>query len=70
VDPPRAVVKMNALSAHAGRSELQKFYSGSATGSRLFLVTGAGAERALRGVAKEHSSAGVAVAVARQEVEV
>ena len=57
------VVKMNALSAHAGRAELQKFYAGFKNRVRhLFLVHGEPVQsEGFAAWAKEHSSASVAV---------
>ena len=57
------VVKMNALSAHAGNSELQKFYGGFRNRVRnLFLVHGEPAQsEGFAAWAKEHSTASVSV---------
>ncbi|HZN61651.1 MAG TPA: MBL fold metallo-hydrolase [Planctomycetota bacterium] len=57
------VVKMNALSAHAGRGELQTFYRGFKNRVRkLFLVHGEPAQSdAFAAWAKEHSTADVSV---------
>jgi metallo-beta-lactamase family protein len=57
------VVKMNALSAHAGRGELQTFYRGfNNRVRRLFLVHGEPAQSdGFAAWAKEHSTADVSV---------
>jgi metallo-beta-lactamase family protein len=66
------VVKMNALSAHAGRGELQAFYQGFKNRvRRLFLVHGEPAQsEAFAGWAKEHSTATVEVPGQGESVEV
>ena len=65
------VVKMNALSAHAGRADLQKFYAGFKNRVRnLFLVHGEPVQsEGFAAWAKEHSSASVAVPDNGQAVE-
>jgi metallo-beta-lactamase family protein len=65
------IVKMNALSAHAGRGELEKFYRGFGNRVRhLFLVHGEPAQsEPFAAWAKESSSARVEVAVPAESVE-
>jgi len=65
------VVKMNALSAHAGRGELEKFYRGFGNRVRhLFLVHGEPAQsEPFAAWAKENSNARVAVAAPAESVE-
>ena len=66
------VVKMNALSAHAGRGELQTFFRGFRNRvRRLFLVHGEPAQSdAFAAWAKEHSTAQVAVPSLGEEADV
>ena len=65
------VVKMNALSAHAGRADLQKFYAGfKNTVRNLFLVHGEPEQsEAFAAWAREHSSASVSVPDNHESVE-
>ena len=66
------VVKMNALSAHAGRSELRKFYGGFQDRVRhLFLVHGEPEQSEAFGAwAREQSSAEVQVPEQNQIIEI
>ncbi|HEU4339727.1 MAG TPA: MBL fold metallo-hydrolase [Planctomycetota bacterium] len=66
------VVKMNALSAHAGKSELQKFYQGFRNRVRnVFLVHGEPSQsEGFASWAKEHSTASVSVPNHGQAVEI
>jgi len=72
VDRRAKVVKMNALSAHAGKGELRKFYGGFGNRvRRLFLVHGEPEQsEPFAAWAKEHSSARVEVASPAEEVEI
>ena len=65
------VVKMNALSAHAGRGELQTFYRGFQNRvRRLFLVHGEPAQSdGFAAWAKEHSTADISVPERGERVE-
>ena len=65
------IVKMNALSAHAGRGELEKFYRGFGNRVRhLFLVHGEPAQsEPFAAWAKANSSARVEVAAPAESVE-
>jgi metallo-beta-lactamase family protein len=65
------VVKMNALSAHAGRKELQRFYGGFQNRVRkLFLVHGEPVQsEGFASWAKEHSSASVSIPAHGESVE-
>ncbi|HZL72946.1 MAG TPA: MBL fold metallo-hydrolase RNA specificity domain-containing protein, partial [Planctomycetota bacterium] len=66
------VVKMNALSAHAGRSELQTFYRGFKNRVRnLFLVHGEPSQsEGFAAWAKEHSTAAISVPAFGESVDV
>jgi metallo-beta-lactamase family protein len=71
VERRAAVVKMNALSAHAGKSELQKFFLGFRNRVRnLFLVHGEPAQSdAFATWARENSTAVVSVPAHGESVE-